>query len=176
MKTRNGFVSNSSSSSFIIGIAEIVNEGRVMKYLRNSKLWEFNRLEILKTNELDFVTNENGTTTYIDKLCEIDKGVSWDGKDILMAWVEAPTNDGESCQGNVEVSPDKTLLIVRIGHNEDDGPFIRQDGFSGLDYSIVNEDYFENEFPDSYKVLELLKGKKGMTNVVAFRYGVSRCG
>ena len=38
MKIRNGFVSNSSSSSFIIAIAEVVNEEALKEFLKNEQI------------------------------------------------------------------------------------------------------------------------------------------
>lgn len=175
MKTRSGFVSNSSSSSFIIGVAEILDEEKVREYLKDNKFWNLNKLEIFNTDELDFTVNEDDTTTKISKNCEVQKIIYDDGEELDVR-VKAPTNKKELCIGFVDEPTDKTLLVVRVGNNEEDGPFLRDDGFYGLDYSVVNEEYFRNNFPDSYKALELLKGKEGLTKTVAFKYGVSRCG
>ena len=38
MKIRNGFVSNSSSSSFIVGIAKIIDYNKLTKYIRKNKI------------------------------------------------------------------------------------------------------------------------------------------
>jgi hypothetical protein len=175
MKIRSGFVSNSSSSSFIIGVAEILDEEKVREYLKDNEGWMYKELEIIKTDELDFTVNEDGTTTKVSKNCEVQKVIYDDGEELIV-WIKAPTNNEENCSGVVDEPKGKTLIVARIGNNEDDGPFLRDDGFCGLDYSVVNEEYFKNNFPDPYKVLELLKGKEGVTKTVAFKYGVSRCG
>ena len=155
MKTRKGFVSNSSSSSFIIGAAKVLDKAWVEALLdRHDDCKIFTRKGL-----------EAHALYHKDWDLEL-----W--KDHLI--IRAHTNDEEDCWVTLHEGDD-CFLVVNIGHDEEDGPFIR-DNFYGLDYSIVNERYFEKNFPDSYDLLELLKGKEGLTEPLAYRYGVSRNG
>lgn len=52
MKTRNGFVSNSSSSSFIIGVALITNKKTLCKYLRENKV-DKNSYKIIQVKDIN---------------------------------------------------------------------------------------------------------------------------
>ena len=46
MKIRNGFVSNSSSSSFIIGIARITNEKKLREYIERNNITNVNIIDL----------------------------------------------------------------------------------------------------------------------------------
>jgi len=46
MKIRNGFVSNSSSSSFIIGIARVTDEDKLRKYIKKNNISNVNIVDM----------------------------------------------------------------------------------------------------------------------------------
>lgn len=157
MKTRNGFVSNSSSSSFIIGVAKVLDKEKllnIVKDLDNCKIFTKKGLEVYALSRASY-----------------DFSI-WDGYITL----KAHTNNAEECWADLSDEKESDFFIVNTSHGEEDGPFMRNDGFYGLDYSIVNEDYFKKNYPDSYELLQLLKGVKGITECKSFKYGVSRCG
>ena len=157
MKTRNGFVSNSSSSSFIIGAAKVLDKNKLLEEVKD--------LEDCK------ILTRKGFEAYVLSRETYDFSL-WENYVVM----KAHTNDQEECFVDLDENENVEYLVVNIGHNEDDGPFCRDDGFYGLDYSIVNESYFEQNYPRSYRLLKLLQGKEGITEHLSYRFGVSRCG
>lgn len=152
MKIRAGFVSNSSSSSFIIGAAKVLDEKKLQEHM---------------DTESHLILTGKGFKMYAlteDTFAVYEESVI----------IKAPTNKEERCW--VHVKDDDKYLIVRVGHDEGDSMFYKDDYFDGLDYSIVNEDYFKQNFPLSYKALKALQGIEGVTEPVRYLYGVSRSG
>ena len=204
MKTRNGFVSNSSSSSFIIGVAEILDETLVREALTKAGHTEvFESYEEKKEkNNILFEDKEAWAkycdTAHWDNDLFIRKGtptaeqfISYGGFDAEFyneglfcidhnnnLIMETPVNDAEILA--VKLDPEKKYLIFHNGHDEGDGVFItnrRQYEIDyQLDYSIVTDEYFKKNYPRSFKVLKLLKGVKGVTKEVAYKTGASRNG
>lgn len=82
MKIRNGFVSNSSTSSFIVAIAKVVDEERVMKWISDNKLEYVTEIRKFGDEEsedkgLDYrhgggwslTEKASGRILFIDELC-----------------------------------------------------------------------------------------------------------
>ena len=212
MKRRNGFVSNSSSSSFIIGAAKVLDEKALEGIFQDMKFSyiftsEKEERESLKNLSRDFpevwevyCDAQAGLDVYLCTKADIPQGEYVDGiyrerkvprdysepyhptyKFYLDEWgdlvVKAMTNNEEDCTVwlNDEPNPDDKYLIVSLHHGEDDGPF-RRPHFEGLDTSVVNDAYFEKNFPKSFEILQLLMGKEGITEPLTYKFGVSRLG
>lgn len=212
MKTRQGFVSNSSSSSFIIGAAKVLDEKALesifqdmkFSYIFTSEEEETKSLKDLSKNFPEvwevYCDAQAGLDVYLCTKADIPKCEYKDGierdkskprdwgepyhptyKFYLDEWgdlvVKAMTNDEEDCMVwlSDEPNPDDKYLIVSLHHGEDDGPF-RRPHFEGLDTSVVNDAYFEKNFPKSFEILQLLMGKEGITEPLTYKFGVSRLG
>jgi hypothetical protein len=54
MKTRNGFVSNSSSSSFIVAVAKVINEKKLKEWLKSLNLsnWQEGYCKIVTLKDI----------------------------------------------------------------------------------------------------------------------------
>ena len=131
MKIRNGFVSNSSSSSFMVGIARINDLDKFKKYLNSVginpdeiKDYEFN-IGTLKDFEHDIKPRYNG-----------------DGSDIVI--------ESFRDYARIKIEPgDEWFVSFNYVANEGDtGIFSNDDGY-GCNYDI-DYDYFEEY--DYYKI------------------------
>lgn len=217
MKTRNGFVSNSSSSSFIIGAAKVLDEKTLLDKLFSLGIIHIFNSESAENEFKKSLTSEGWdqywkqphnidlyictkadipTSEYVDGINRIRKKPrdysepyhptncfylnEWD--DLI---IKAMTNDKEECLvylkeyaedgSDIEHSPNEKYLIASLHHGEDDGPFLRKN-FEGLDTSVVNDAYFEKNFPKSFEILQLLMGKENVTEPLKYLFGVSRLG
>lgn len=149
MKLRNGFVSNSSSSSFIVGIAEIVDMAKFESYVEKHKII-FDRD--------GYVINEGS----INNDC----------------WDLRLTNDKivvESFETSVSVDRKKPLtmfFVVNISNNEGDGSFWNEE-YCEMNYDI-DIDYFDEDQQKSYNAFFDKDSGLNMENDV--RYGAARNG
>lgn len=175
VKIRRGFVSNSSSSSFIIGAVKILDLEEALDLEKNSQ--DNYNIDLKIVKDSDLVESEETRKENIDYryTLGVDRKGNLEYRDID---IFAPTNEEEECSCDIkECQEDSKYLLVSIGHDEGDGPFCHfEDGFYGLDYSIVNEEYFKTNYPDSYKVLMYLKGITGVSERLSYKFGVSRNG
>ena len=153
MKKRNGFVSNSSSSSFIIGIGKIKDETEVVKVLKEFK--DEHCVEVL--------IHTHGLNSSFDKY-----GVGESSLDFYN--VEAYVN---SCP---KVSLDKSklkdgdkVLMVSVGNNEGDSDFWNE-ATGDMEYDI-DESYYDS---GQQKIFELFRSNA--LEHVELHYSVERNG
>jgi hypothetical protein len=73
MRVRNGFVSNSSSSSFIIGIAKVIDLNAAAKSVKKLDRWDFEIREV--TSEEDLMVD------------------SFDGSEVRLSWDDVELGD-----------------------------------------------------------------------------------
>jgi hypothetical protein len=158
LKTRNGFVSNSSSSSFIIGIGAIKDKAKFEKWKESIDLkWD-------------------GTfTTYSIQGDEYRSGnIKENQKDF---YISAPINDEcpevSISKKHIEDNDIKEIVSVCIGNDEGDGCFYAgEDCYSGLDYDIDETWFDENQ----QRVLEEFGSKESGIEDIEITYGAGRNG
>jgi len=149
MKRRAGFVSNSSSSSFIIGIGVIKDENKLRKELKKHGCREY-----------DYEIKE---------VSELSSGAGWDSGHYENGNVvnTACVNYEPTITLEVEDTTSKVLL-VNVGNNEGDGGFGED-----CDYDLVDYDWFS---PAQQYLMDVLENKKIIRDSSGYEYGAARNG
>jgi len=129
MKIRNGFVSNSSSSSFIIGVAEVTDKAGLDQYCKEHNI---------KLNE-DYDSPELKTGYEIAENKDVYSSIQVRGKEL---YVDAPVNSEPTVSTKFVL--EKTYLIYCHGNDEGDSVFMSDDGYD-LNYDNVDYDYFSEK-------------------------------
>ena len=156
MKTRQGFVSNSSSSSFIVGVGKI-------KDIKDFKKWA-------KDNEVPLGSYDDYSGLRIVSTTDLVEKSSWDfgineNNDL---WVEEPTNDCGRVSTPLDHSSEDLYCIVCIGNDEGDDYFWNGDDY---DYAI-DSSYFDGYQQD---ILQMLIDSK-LLEKSEHNYGAGRHG
>jgi len=153
MKIRNGFVSNSSSSSFIIGLAKVQDENKLRTIL--DKMPDIKN-DYFLGNYNDFISSEY-------KCYEINFS---DGR----ISVEAPINN--SFEISLDVNDEEKVFAFCVGNDEGDSEFydLQKDE---LNYDKVTEDWFEG---DQAKILELFATSHDILKNKIYKIGAARNG
>jgi len=116
MKIRNGFVSNSSSSSFIVGVAKINDYNEFVKYIENNNITLNYDVKVIT------LSNIKESTSY-DMYVKNDK-----------IYVDSFQTDVSL---NIKDCKDEDLfLVVNICNNEGDSDFMTSDDDYDIDYDI----------------------------------------
>jgi len=139
MKIRSGFVSNSSSSSFIAGIGRIKDVDSFTDMFKKIKEgWSGYFVQILSTSDILEGSND---------FCI---SVRQDGKQVF---VTAPVNTEQEVSVAFDPSKDEKYFGVEIGNDEGDSDF--WDSFrEEMDYSMVDEDWFTGSQAEIVKILQ----------------------
>jgi len=141
MKIRNGFVSNSSSSSFMIGMGVVTDQKKLEKYLTDNKIVLDDKKNY--SCELKIAT----VSELRDKATEKWSGFSID-KDTDILELMAPINNYHAVMlGLKKLQEDDKILYLYVGNDEGDGAFYTSDnGWGDLDYDQVDINWFsENQ-------------------------------
>ena len=155
MKTRTGFVSNSSSSSFIVGIGKILNVEKFDKYIvdNNIKLDKFDTKKV----RVGDIKNER----YSEARRQGDSIV-----------VESFATDVRiSSKG---LNDEDTLLVVNISNNEGDSYFVENEDDYEINYNI-DYDFFDK---NQQKIYDLFTNSNSGVDVknAEVTYGAARNG
>jgi len=121
MKIRSGFVSNSSSSSFILGIAEVLDEGKLRAYMKKHNIQESYDVKIV---------DENDTYEHIYSTVKVNK----DG-------VATADNWATDVSTKLQNQPAKIFVLNTSGHH-DDCDFWNGDWY---DYDIDLSDFGDDK-------------------------------
>jgi len=138
MKIRQGFVSNSSSSSFIVGVGKLKSLDKFHKWGKK------NNIKISTSNYDDIFIK-----TTEDLLKMEDWSIGVDGKHL---WVEEPINAGGRALTEFDPAGDDFYCIVCIENNEGDQHF-----WDGEDLKHdIDADYFDTR---EQNIMEMLSDK-----------------
>jgi len=154
MKLRQGFVSNSSSSSFIVGVGKVKSLDALKKWAKDNKVT---------------LGTENYSDIRLKTTSDILKNDGWDyGIEGPNLYVEEPVNSGGRVYSKFDVAGDDFYCIVCIGNDEGDQQF--WNGYD-MDYDI-DQDYFTG---DQAAILTMLE-KGDILEDVSFNFGAERNG
>jgi len=141
MKIRQGFVSNSSSSSFIIGIGKIKNKKKLNDYLEKNDLKKFFNWDIEILNGKELIEESKNSYSHFSILSD-------------KIYVEAMVN---SCP-SVSIKFNKKNEYLIFNHGNDEGDSYFYDNFlDELNYNNVDYDYFSEK---EQKMIDLFKNKE----------------
>ena len=115
MKVRNGFVSNSSSSSFIVGIAKIKDYDKFQNYLRENSITLGYDVKVI---------------TFANMLKD-----GWDTK-IIDDKIIVESFQTDARVSTNDLRGDELFFVVNKSNNEGDSAFSNDDGYWELDYDI----------------------------------------
>jgi len=147
MKIRNGFVSNSSSSSFLLCIGRIKDKRQFDFYIDKYKM-KF---------DYDFYTVKAGEIKYGD--------VKYNGFDVIL----------ENFATSVKISgidENDELVILNISNDEGDSQFWNGED---LDYDI-NLSYFKSNYEDQFEkyILFSSRSQHSGIDITDYTFGVER--
>ena len=134
MKIRNGFVSNSSSSSFMIAIGVVTNMERFNAWRKNFTFEEYG------CSELEVLDEETRYDGY--HLSETDEYIT----------LSAPVNSSPEVsieKINIDPSKDTPIVTLRVGNDEGDHAFYTNVELYDLNYDI-GLDHFDEEQQEVY--------------------------
>ena len=134
MKTRNGFVSNSSSSSFIIAIGKVIDKEKLLSFLKNNNIssYEYNickKTDIFKEDTFYWL-NCNSSRNYSCGAINSNKFI-----------VYGVGNKSVELDLNVLKEEDEILIISiinRIYFNELLNDYCDYDNFTDLEMNLYN--------------------------------------
>jgi hypothetical protein len=150
MKVRQGFVSNSSSSSFIIGVGKIVDLAKFEEFRKKMNFSEYN-VRVHSTKELI-----NTTTRY-------------NNFKVKNTTLEVCSFSGTTVSTKIDPTKDELFVVTYLNNDEGDEGFLNDDG-DDIDYDID-----PSFFSESQQTLLSLDEKVGVVNYES-AFGAARNG
>ena len=173
MKIRLGFISNSSSSSYIIGIGKIVNLAKLIDWADAHNIRE---ISIARADGKDNIPDITGlanimTTTHLKRIgSSVWQTVGYRGDH---AYIIGAVNSEPKVSTKLDPNKDELYLIVEAGNNEGDTEFY-DEATEEMNWDIDPE--FFQGLGDQYNILKLLMEPGDILEDVEYRYGAERNG
>lgn len=166
MKIRNSFVSNSSSSSFIIGLGIVKDEQKLREFLKDFEDYDDGSWTIGTIKEL--LNNQDNNYYGSNLINNNNDNIS----------IEAHVNSSPSVSLNKNKIGDKKVFAYRVGNDEGDYYFLNALDEYDYEYDL---DYEQAEDPDYFngnqrKALDLFIEKNDMIEDTTYLIGAERNG
>jgi hypothetical protein len=154
MKTRNGFVSNSSSSSFIIAIGKVIDKEKALSFITSCDILEY----YWSISKLSDIINQKDLATVNDNEIVVE---SFEGSSVAL--------------NRSSLKEDDEVLVICIANNEGDSGIF--DGYIGNgEYGEINYDIILSDLPKrQVRLYDGLNEENGIINVNK-TYGAGRNG
>jgi len=162
MKIRNGFVSNSSSSSFIIGVAEVTDVDKLKKYAEDNNL----NLE------------ENMSLTTYKEFREKDRR-EWELEKIKGNQIIVESFSYDRVYINTEKLKDDTQILVYIFFGNEGDSYFYEDNDSDYDNELnydIDYDFFNEEQKKEFDIFTFPEYAGLNKNNSDISYGAQRNG
>jgi hypothetical protein len=166
MKIRTGFISNSSSCSFVVGVAILHNVDKFKKYIKNkikdSTFISFTTLKEMKesTRHSDAHYDAQQNRVYIE-------GINYHQEEIFLKEIFTENSDSDVAEAKTRLLDFDNCVVAAFYESGDDPVY--DDSSDSYNYDEVNINWFREDAQKIYKIFQsedkipgMLKGTAGM--------------